>query len=48
MKKTQRLSLVLKGFFAVENLSVDCISVSGGDIHSSFVLVLTGDKSLPS
>ena len=48
IKKTNYIETVLKEHFSVANLKVDCVPVSGGDIHSSVELNLTGGRSLPN
>ena len=42
-----QIESVLADYFEVPVLSCDAQEVSGGDIHSSYALTLTGDKSLP-
>lgn len=50
LKSKQRyyLEAALKKYFSVCNIKLDCAPLSGGDIHNSFELNLTGDSLLPS
>ena len=48
MKSLYRIEAVLKKYFSADELSLDSMSIAGGDIHSSFSLNLAGDATLPS
>ena len=48
MKNQSHIRAVLKQYFAVEDLNIDSMPASGGDIHSSVELSLTGDDVLPN
>ena len=47
MGELNYIKTVLEKHFSVESLSVDCVPIGGGDIHSSVELNLIGGRALP-
>lgn len=42
------IETILKEYFSLNSLCIDCLPVSGGDAHESVELVLSANKDLPS